>query len=316
MKIAVLLFGHLRTFEQCYKGLQDNLLSLYDCDVFMHTWDETDHNTKSWHNREIDPQKVTAETEKKINLYYSPKDYQIEHQAEYSKAQDVTYLSEPHNIVSTASAYFMFYTLNKANQLRKKYEKYHNIKYDVIFATRPDVVLYTPLRIEEILYQAEVSNFDLNRVRFVSYSHTTNDHPQKLLINRVNDIIFFSKPIVMDKYINGHLNLSNEYIQKHALIWPSVYTAAELDSGIMPVHISYCYGHDWKNIVSKTVVLDNNPVSLLADNNKSNDILQCKEIFFGTRIKRIILPMAKIVFFPLKCFIHWSHVHFKWLVEQ
>ena len=50
MKIAVCFFGHLRTFKRCAPYIKKNLLNHYDCDLFMHTWSEYNHNTKTWHD--------------------------------------------------------------------------------------------------------------------------------------------------------------------------------------------------------------------------------------------------------------------------
>lgn len=33
-KVAVQLFGHLRTYKECYQSLKEHLLDKYDCDVF------------------------------------------------------------------------------------------------------------------------------------------------------------------------------------------------------------------------------------------------------------------------------------------
>jgi hypothetical protein len=38
MKIAVQLFGHLRTYKKCFPALKKHLLSKYDCDIFIHSF--------------------------------------------------------------------------------------------------------------------------------------------------------------------------------------------------------------------------------------------------------------------------------------
>ena len=85
MKIAVQIYGHLRTFEQTYKSIQKNLLSLYDCDVFLHTWDryEIGGLNISAPKRPLPPKKYRGyinekDVLEKINLYYNPKDILVE----------------------------------------------------------------------------------------------------------------------------------------------------------------------------------------------------------------------------------------------
>ena len=81
MKIAVQIFGHLRTFKECFPFLKKNLLDKYDCDVFMHTWDTIDHSTKTWHNNFMPNTNDNVELIKEdlISLYKIKK-LKIEHQ--------------------------------------------------------------------------------------------------------------------------------------------------------------------------------------------------------------------------------------------
>lgn len=51
MKLAILLFGHMRTFEYSGQFFMKNVAEYYDCDIFIHTWDTIDSQTKSWHDR-------------------------------------------------------------------------------------------------------------------------------------------------------------------------------------------------------------------------------------------------------------------------
>lgn len=48
--IAIQLFGHLRTYEKLApyfikNVVNENALDGYKIDIFIHTWDELDHNT-------------------------------------------------------------------------------------------------------------------------------------------------------------------------------------------------------------------------------------------------------------------------------
>ena len=57
-KIAVQMFGHLRTFEHTYKSFFENLINPnkedgYEIDIFIHTWDKLEANA-TYHNLNID----------------------------------------------------------------------------------------------------------------------------------------------------------------------------------------------------------------------------------------------------------------------
>ena len=61
MKIAVCFFGHLRTFKRCAPYIKLNLLEHYDCDLFMHTWSDYNHQTKTWHENQPIEGKVSKQ---------------------------------------------------------------------------------------------------------------------------------------------------------------------------------------------------------------------------------------------------------------
>lgn len=133
--------------------------------MFLHTWDETDHNTKSWHNRTAVPANVDAEMLERLRICYKPKDMLVEHQ-EPIKEEDYTFLIAPYTTVSNAGMHFMFESMSKANQLRKAYEKHLNFSYDLVVVTRPDILLIHPLDLEATLWQAQICGYDLEHTRF------------------------------------------------------------------------------------------------------------------------------------------------------
>ncbi|MDF2870904.1 MAG: putative sugar transferase [Anaerocolumna sp.] len=248
MKIAVLLYGHLRTFDQCANSLKENLLSLYDCDLFMHTWSETDHNTKSWHKRTTTPLSVDRNIKDNIIKYYSPKRLIIEEQPLY-QGELFDFLVEPFTTVSSIGMHFMFDSMNKANQSRIDYEKEMGTKYDLVVVTRPDILFYHSLDIDKILYQAKICEIDIMKARFFAYVASNNESNVSLLINRVNDILFLANPYVIDKYISCNLQLEADFIREHLINIVTVYTAAEFKAGIQPIPIAFQYGVDWINVV-------------------------------------------------------------------
>jgi hypothetical protein len=81
-KIAIQLFGHLRTFRLTYKNFIRNIIEVnkkdgYMVDVFIHTWTETDHSDKTWNNPHglKRGSEVTEDIINEIYKYYNPKNY-------------------------------------------------------------------------------------------------------------------------------------------------------------------------------------------------------------------------------------------------
>ena len=77
MRTALLLSGHLRTYKECLKSHESNILSVLNPDVFVHTWDETE--AKNHHNSDK-AIKVSDDDVHNLQKVYSPVNYKIETQ--------------------------------------------------------------------------------------------------------------------------------------------------------------------------------------------------------------------------------------------
>lgn len=142
MKLALLLYGHLRTYKQCYLNLHKFFLNQHNVDVFIHTWDETEAKTISWHS---DHMPVSRTNENEIVQIYKPTQLRIEHQPE--TPHDKT--SRGTNI-SSRGQQFMLYSLHASNELKRQYEIDNNFKYDAIVKIRPDILLNSNLPIKPV----------------------------------------------------------------------------------------------------------------------------------------------------------------------
>lgn len=247
MKIAVLLFGHLRTFEYCAPYLKKNLLDKYDCDVFIHTWDETDSRTKSWRNKETVPCVLDKNIKQKLVDIYEPKGIQIETQPLRQEVLIHSLIDD--KSTSLNGCHFMFDSMSKANALRKKYERKHSCSYDIVLVTRPDVALYADPQLEKTLDEARILNLDIDKCRFFSGLYGDSKTNCRLILSRVSDIFFFAKGGTIDRYIGSNLNISEKYASNHFLNICSIYASNEIASGIMPVEICFALEKDWKNVV-------------------------------------------------------------------
>ncbi|AJC90207.1 hypothetical protein [Campylobacter subantarcticus] len=139
-KIAVHLFGHLRTYKQTYKSFFEHVIKPnqqdgWDMDVFLHTWDEFDSG-KSWSKHwymDLSGVKMSKfDIEEMVGIYH-PKKYCVERYPEDS------------------NVYGMYITLEKVNHLKLDYEKETKIKYNYHLYTRPDIMFFKPFRIDTFL---------------------------------------------------------------------------------------------------------------------------------------------------------------------
>ena len=245
MKLAILLFGHLRDFEKCAPTLKKYILDVYDCDLFMHTWDEFDHTTLSSHGLSGIDKKIDEEILANINNLYAPKGLLIEHQDKYEKEKVHSSSVQDGFKFSTSTLHFSFLSLQKANNLRIEYQEKNNIQYDYVLVTRPDVEFLSPFDIHNYIRQANILGLDLNKCRFFAASALNSHKGVTFYINEPNDILYFAKPDVITKYISINEEISDQYAIDHAVSVVTIYTSRELENDLMPVPISYTLGDDW-----------------------------------------------------------------------
>lgn len=123
MKIAVQISANPRSFRRNYESFKRNILDTLNPDIFIHTWKL---------NGKERPEVITDGTcEEYIDLY-KPNDYQIE---------KLNYDYQPLNTMVPH-----FTSRYKTNELRKEYQKKHNIHYDVVICHRPDIRLINPIK--------------------------------------------------------------------------------------------------------------------------------------------------------------------------
>jgi len=244
MKIAVQFFGHLRDFENCYKNFKKNILDRYDSDVFIHTWDMKDHNTKSWNSRNLKQKQVDSLLINKIKNLYNPKKLIVEKQKPIDSVT-IPYLLNDKISFSTETMEYMFYSMNISNQMRKKYSLDNEIFYDYILVLRPDIDIISIFDIDSYVMQAELMNMDVEKCRFFPTRNVTASNDVKLLINQPNDLFFFGKPKLIDTYIASNLSIDSKYAKDHAISIVSIYTSIEIKNDIIPVPIAYNLGNDW-----------------------------------------------------------------------
>jgi hypothetical protein len=139
MKVAVCISGHMRKFEQTFSSFNNHFLKHYDCDIFVHTWDDLGVSSAF----KADTIHGSTENKKvKIEQLYNPKALIIEPSNFINELKTMAQEYAPHLINLPKPVYHMssmFYKIYACNELRKYYERNNNIKYDWIVRTRPDL---------------------------------------------------------------------------------------------------------------------------------------------------------------------------------
>lgn len=190
MKIAVQLFGHVRTYEKCYRSLHKHLLSHYDCDVFMHTWATTDHNIVTWHPYRSKKIYDTHTIQEKLRTIYPLSGLIIEEQIE----QNLGTITVSSNTLSIHNIHSMFHSMRSVNTLREQYQKEHVIQYDFVIMLRPDIFLREDFIIESYIKSVDTHTRE-NALFTAGFPDTTLSYFPA--INAI-DLFFFARPHVLD----------------------------------------------------------------------------------------------------------------------
>lgn len=201
MKIAVFYSGMFRNFIDNIDNHKENVLSLYDCDVYFHFWDV--YGTYIHFDRSTNVPQAGITPPTFYTNYVTEKDKQTA----ISQLNPVAYVFEPYapmepvfqemvmrsgrtdkgppNILNLAS---MHYKIYKGFELIKETGKH----YDIIVKTRTDLTFSTPFILEDIM----------PNTIYGTESHSWNE-------DTLSDLFFYGDFSSMDLAHNIYHNLEN-----------------------------------------------------------------------------------------------------------
>lgn len=197
MKIAVCIYGHLRTYENCIDNLKKKLLSKYDTDIFMHTWSTSERETSYEYRKEIPlvNNTDTSGCSEKLYALYNLKSLVIEKQEAREKEFGYYILHDKTIDGKKASlwgVHCMFHSMMEANKLREEYEKQNNIKYDFVLFIRPDVLLIKEFNLENYIYPLKED--ELKKSFFCCAGAMWNTRINDIRMFGGGDYLFFASP--------------------------------------------------------------------------------------------------------------------------
>ena len=266
-RIAIQLFGHLRTFEYTFESfnkylLKENVLDDYQIDIFIHTWTELDHATINYRNldgKALTDKLLTNETLSLVNKLYQPKKIVVESQLDCQNEVLIEKIGQFPR--AKKGCLNNSYTIYMVNKLRNEYEYEENIHYDWVIVTRPDIFFKSPFRIDNIINC--YVKFGV-KIPDKAIFHGFNPFGRGNLIEDPrflagSDLIFFGKPENIDKssslYTEFSDNIFPEDFYCMEVWWANFWKKKEIN--LFP--INYRHGPDFD--VIKTEVLQNNKLN-------------------------------------------------------
>jgi hypothetical protein len=146
MKTALILSGQFREAKYCYKGFKENILDIYNPDVFISTWIDSSNITPAgWFgNYQKDdctlPEIIQMYNPKSIELStFDDENYQTFKKISEKLDSKITHETKTVNVNA------MWYKRHRANLLKKQFEDINNFKYDLVISTRFDLEILEPL---------------------------------------------------------------------------------------------------------------------------------------------------------------------------
>jgi hypothetical protein len=219
-KLAFLFFGHMRSYRfthQSFSTIMSNLSKEYDCDTFIHTWDELEAPTRSHHDANLrTPHEIVDKSE--IVSLYNPVDILIETQV----------IENPNKVIfhnqCEEGVLYAQYSRYMVNELKKQYEKLNNFKYDVVIMSRPDIIYYqkfldSELKSPELLWLGQV------------------------YLGGASDIVYFSSSENIDSACEFYKHF-NSTPKSHNLetTWENYLNTLKINKKVS----KYCMPRDWK----------------------------------------------------------------------
>jgi len=180
LKVAIILCGHLRTFESTYRHIRNTLVLPFKADVFVHTWDLLGMQKTRTATGPVPGGGKSVSAERAVKLLPEIKKIQIGNNDSFisrAKIKDkkaflfgvprgsmpIIYSAKPVYIES------QLYSLYRSFQLLKEHEQQTGTRYDLIIKMRSDMA---PL--SSIPDLGEFSNTDI----FIpSPPNNHHDHP-------------------------------------------------------------------------------------------------------------------------------------------
>ena len=204
MKVAVLLTGHCRDYENTVTSLQKNVLDKYDCDLYFNTWDVNQHSINTGQIGNFNLPLHPIDKNKLISTF-NPKNYNIESNSKYSKNRfaNIKFIDRENDVfkVNERAIYHGSFWVERLRDQWWMIQKCWNLipnpyQYDVIFRVRFD------LSINHIQFKKAKFVVPKSKVEFASIGTNWSDH------------LAYGEPDSMEKYCNMFDHIEDMY-KKH-----------------------------------------------------------------------------------------------------
>lgn len=231
MKVAVCFSGQPRYLEVQYEKISDTFIRPYHADVFVHCWWDPSYAGQRFDYSPHASKRTgiwAPDTDRLIKDMYAPLQMEAEPQKEFdmSDLEGANFERQAPHITKS-----MWYSIFRANELRREYEKQNQMEYDWVIRCRFDL---------------SIESFDLNLHQL---------DPKKLYVSgelkpALNDQCAIASPQVMDDYCNLYNRIA-PYFKEDQL--PSLVNEKLLSHHVekLGIPVYYCSQEEMRVNVTK-----------------------------------------------------------------
>jgi hypothetical protein len=167
-----------------------NYFKKYNVDYFITTSNIVVNRYKIWGESYIS---YTNDNEiSEINEYLNPKAFYIEKY--YCNIDDILKNYKDVDFLKQDNYYYLYqlFSMELCNNLKNKYANQNDVKYDVVFKIRPDMILVNNIRDEDMLHH-------LNNLEDYIYTYEYDEM-------KMSDCFFYGKNDIVNKYLEDATN--------------------------------------------------------------------------------------------------------------
>jgi len=171
-KIAILMYGHLRTYKKTHHSFFKNVIDVnenIDFDIFISTWNRVDVSSGELKEMELF----------ELSEIYKPKNIDV---VSTDAENYLSHLEGVGQIKNDMLVNTNFHILN-CQEMIYSYEVQHGFKYDYILLTRPDIYFNQNLDLTDLLSSRVRGHIETKNDKSLFYPYIICDHYGQIMDN-------------------------------------------------------------------------------------------------------------------------------------
>ena len=153
MRVALLLSGQFRDAKFCFPSIKEHLLDIFNTDVFISTWTNSDSIIpSSWFGETPgDDSNIDQILEMYSPISFRAEDYNNLSGGFLSRESTLLDSRLDQNFqTKTLNIFSMWYKKQSANKLREEWERKNNFRYDIVIGSRFDLIFLESPNIQKL----------------------------------------------------------------------------------------------------------------------------------------------------------------------